>query len=372
MRTIGKSIGIRLCVVLVTAVSINGCHKAPHANDSLPYLAPRLRLAADQFLLTSERLRVEKADLGKRLKAELLAGRYREVEAILASLDKTDRGDPRYEFVYRDTLADVSSCAAPDESMERPLLDMEDEHPHSAWPHMLLADYYESMACNIRGGGWASEVGADQWSAVQNFDHRGYAEYQEAMAVDPNLFPVYEGLIRITNVIGNLNQITAIYEQSRQHLPGSYLLAADYMNALKPRWHGNYSLMYQFANVMRKHVNENPRFYDLGGYVFADRADMAYRDQDFDSALHLYYRALGYGDYPSWLEWAAESAIALHGYRTAYAYYRRYLVYKPQDSEARKRWRAFAQVCATMTPVCRGTEGFPWGDEVPAGAAAGR
>lgn len=344
---------------------LSGCQPAPSANDNSLPLSAQLHQAADRFLLKAEQLRVEKADLGTRLKSELSAGQYAGAETILTTLDRDDRADPRYEFVYRDALDAISSCDAPDESMERPLLGMEDVQPKSAWPHLLLGQYYESMACHARGTGWARDVNQDQWNAMGNFDRRAYSEYQEALAINPDLFPVYDGLLDIANGLGDLQQITAIYQQSRQHLPDSYLLAADYMNALEPRWHGAYGLMQQFAALMRKQVQSNPRFYDLGGYVFADRADWAYRNKDYAAALHLYYQALEYGDYPTWLKWAAESADGARAYPAAWVYYQRYLAYKPRDAEARKRWHEFDAFCRTpLTPACRSDRGFPWGNEM--------
>lgn len=365
MVTRSKSSWIAISAMLLMTAALSACQKAPRVNDSPPSLSPALRQAADRFLLKAEQLRSEKADIGRQLKAELSAGHYAAVEAALTSLDNIDRADPRYEFVYTDTLDAVGSCDAPDDSMERPLLGMQDAKPRSAWTHVLLAHYYAAMACNARGESWAKDVNGDQWSAMQNFDRRAYGEYWQAMAINPDLFPVYDGLMNIANGLGSLLQVTAIYKQSRLHLPASYLLAADYMNALKPRWHGDYSLMYQFANQMRPYVNKNPRFYDLGGYVAADQANVAYSAKDYASAYRLYSQALQYADYPTWLEWAAEAANGARQYRAAYVYYQRYLLYKPQDADAQKRWREFARYCAAPLPsVCRGQQGYPWAGEM--------
>jgi len=363
---------IAIGAVLLMAAALSACQKSQQAADSPPPLSPALRQAADRFLLRSEQLRIEKAGLGPSLKADLEAGRYAALEAALNALDQTDRADPRYEFVYRDALDAIVSCDSPDDSMERPLLAMQDAMPGSVWTHVLLAHYYEAMACNARGTGWARDVSPDQFNALQNFDRRAYIEYQQALSINPNLFPIYDELLEIANQLGSLQQITAIYKQSRLHLPNSYLLAADYMNALKPRWHGDYTLMYRFANEMRKHVDKNPRFYDLGGYVAADQANLAYNDKDYATAFRLYTQAIQYADYPSWLEWSAESARGINQYRVAYVYYQRYLLYKPQDADARKRWREFAPFCAPQPQLaCPGGQGFPWAGETFPGAGAG-
>lgn len=358
---------IAIGTLLLMASAISGCQKTPLADAGPPPLSPALRQAADRFLLKAEQLRVERADIGRTLKIELAAGRYDAVEATLTALDQLDRADPRYEFVYLDALDAIVACDSPDDSMQRPLLSMQEAKPQSAWPHVLLAHFYGAMACSARGTGWARDVGEDQLNTMKNFDRRAYAEYQEAMAIDPDLFPVYEGLLHIANGLGTLDEITAIYKQSRLHLPDSYLLASDYMTALKPRWHGDYSLMYRFANQMRKLVGKNPRFYDLGGYVAADQANLAYNDKDYAAAFKLYTQALGYGDFPSWLEWGAESARGINQFRVAYAYYQRYLLYKPQDVAARKRWGDFAPACVSPSAtLCHSDKGFPWAGEMPA------
>lgn len=349
---------------LLLLIMLTACQKAP-SSDAAPSLSPALREAADQYLFVAEHLRTETAGLGKVLAGDLAAGRYDHLEAALNDLDRTARNDPRYEFSYRDVLDAIASCNAPNDSVERPLLDLEEAKPHSPWPHVLLGHYYEAMACHARGTGWVRDVSEDQLRIMENFDRRAYAEYRAAMAINPNLFPVYDGLMIISNGLGSLDEVTAVYRQASQHLPRSYLLAADYMNALKPRWHGSYSLMYRFANEMRPLTAKNPRFYDLGGYVAADQADLAYRDRDFTDALRLYTQAIQYADYPSWLEWGAESAVGLRQYRIAYAYNKRYLLYKPQDADAQKRLRELAPFCTSPSPaVCRGDQGFPWAGEI--------
>lgn len=360
---------ITTIAALLLTTTLTACQKAT-SPDAGPPMSPALRETADQYLFVAEHLRIEKVGLGKVLAGDLAAGRYDDLEAALNDLDQTARNDPRYEFVYRDALDAIVSCNSPNDSVERPLLDLEEVKPHSPWPHVLLGHYYEAMACHARGTGWARDVSQDQLHTMENFDRRAYTEYREAMAINPNLFPVYDGLMIISNGLGSLDEITAVYKQASQHLPRSYLLAADYMNALKPRWHGNYSLMHRFANEMRPLTTRNPRFYDLGGYVAADQANLAYNDHDFTDALRLYSLAIQYADYPSWLEWGAESAVGLRQYRIAYAYYKRYLFYKPQDADAQKRLRELAPFCTSPSPlVCRGDQGFPWAGEVLPNAA---
>ncbi len=345
---------------LLVAAGIAGCQQA---SEPPPPPSPALRLAADRFLFTAEHLRIGKAALGDSLHQDLASARYDAAITLLSKLDQTTRKDPRYEFVYRDTLDAIGNCDAVDESLEYRLQQMQEAKPHSAWPHVLLGHYYDAMACKARGTGWARNVDQDQWSTMVNFDRRAAAEYREAMAINPNLFPVYDGLMGIINREDTLSQITVLYQQSHKYLPDSYLMAADYMNALRPRWHGSYALMNRFAREMRKSVNGNPRFYDLAGYVAADQANLAYNDRNFTEAFQLYTHALAYGDYPSWLEWGGESARGINRYRAAYAYYQRYLIYKPQNADAQKRWREFAFACkSTEIPQCR-DQGYPWAAE---------
>ena len=351
--------------VVFTGVLLGACRQENrHVADTPPPPSHALRLAADRFLFKSEHLLAKSTGLAKQLEHDLKAKHYDALEKTLARLDRTARSDQHYEFLYRATLDAITSCDNPHALLERRLLDYEYAEPKSEWAHLLLGEYYDSMACHARGYEWAKDVTTEQWRAMANFGHRAYAEYTQALSINPHLFPAYEGLIGIGDDVGSLRTITAVYEQSRTYLPTNYLLAADYMVALEPRWHGSYRLMYQFARRMRAHVDENPLFYILGGYAYADKASMAYSADDYRNTLKFYYEALQYGDYPRWLRSAGEAAIDGRNYRVAYAYYSRYVLYRPQDLDALERLKELTPYCnPALHPECLMPPRAPWTGE---------
>lgn len=357
---------------LLAALALAGCHraqdaaraKAQTAAAAPPPASRTLRAAADRFLYRSERLRIARADIGRRLKADLAAGRYDAAAHALADLNRSDAADPRYEYVYRETLAALASCDAPDRPIERALLDFAAARPQSAWPHLLLGHYYFAMVCRARGQGWAQDVSGADWRSMANFARRAAAELDQALAIDPRIFPAYEDLIFLSDDLGSLRTTTSIYLRSRKYLPASFLLAADYMVALEPRWGGSYPAMYRFARAMRSHLKENPRFYMLSGWAYGDKALTYNLEREPSRALRYYYRALQYGDYTRWLKDAGRIADAGHNYRVAYAYYRRYLLYKPDDAAAGKALKELTPHCdPARHPECSHPPGAPWAGE---------
>ena len=356
----------RLIIIVSTgalALMIAGCGQSHgnarrHAADQhTRYTPPRpsatAQLAADRYLYQSEQLRLRNSGIETALKNDIAARRYSAANKIMKNINRESRVDPRYELLYVATLKAVTTCGHTHRAIERALLDYESARPKSPWPHLLLGRYYEAEACHARGEGWAKNVKQSQWKAMINFDRQAVAEYMAALKIDNKLFPAYDGLMRIMMDFGNLNQIKAIYEHSRKYLPKSYILAAIYMNALEPRWGGSYRLMRQFADQMQEHLNENPRFYNLRGAARADKANFAYDNNRYGQSLQGYMTAMHFGDNPDWLYVAGYDAANTGQSRFALTYFRRYLVYKPEDAGVRKTMAKILKDCKSH-PVARG------------------
>lgn len=118
------------------------------------------------------------------------------------------------------------------------------------------------------------------------------------------------------------------------------------MNALEPRWQGNYKLMYDFAKSMQKHLDQNPRFYNLLGAVYADKADMAYLNHKYLHSAEEYTIALIYGDNTDWLSSAGYAASHAGLYHVAYLYFARYMFYEETDPDVRKVMVSIKDFCA--------------------------
>lgn len=293
------------------------------------------------------------------LKNALSARHYAVIDKIMAKLDHESQVDPRYESLYVAILTSVTTCKKLSGAIQRSLLDYESSEPKSPWAHLLLGRYYDASACHARGEGWAKDVKKSQWKAMYNFDRQAVAEYLDALRINDRLFPAYDGLMRILMDIGNLHEITSIYKRSRKFLPKSDILAEIYMNALKPRWHGNYRLMRQFANSMQQHLDQNPRFYNLRGAVDADKANLAYLNHQDGYALTEYTIALLYGDNPDWLKTAGYAAADTGMYRIASTYLGRYLFYKPQDLNIKKLLGKLKHDCASQPTTASCQEKLP-------------
>lgn len=310
-----------------------------------PAQSASARLAADRYLYKSEQLRINDSGIQKNLKMDIMSKNYAGADKTMEKLDQESRSDPRYESLYVDTLNSITSCDNPDRPIEHALLDYKSSRPKSPWPHILLGRYYYSEGCHARGYDYAYKVKQNQWAALQNFDRRAYSEYLDALEIDKKLFPAYDGIMNILMNLGRLRQITAVYKRSRKFLPKSYILATIYMNALEPRWQGSYKLMHDFANSMQKHLAQNPRFYNLLGAIFADKASIFYLHHKHLKAAEEYTIALIYGDNTDWLSSAGYSAQRAGVLSVAYVYYDRYMFYKKSDSGIQENMNQIKRFC---------------------------
>ena len=109
------------------------------------------------------------------------------------------------------------------------------------------------------------------------------------------------------------------------------MVADKYESALDPRWYGDYDQMDRQAKSKLTALDQNPRFWTLQGYAAAGRGCISCNDFDWEASLSSYRDALRYGDETGWLGHAGDSAMHLHRYGLAHAYYAREVAYKPGD-----------------------------------------
>ena len=131
---------------------------------------------------------------------------------------------------------------------------------------------------------------------------------------------------------------------------------------MSPRWLGSYEQMDAFAKSMLAYVDKNPRYWELQGYVEAEKGDVAYRDNDMKTALQHYKAALAFGDVWRWLVFAGESARMQWLNGDALAYYMRDARYEKPMSEQHKRvMDNIVDNCKVIPKTCTmDPKSFPW------------
>jgi len=345
------------CLTLGIIASLLGACGSMHPNASLSR-----RAQADQLHFQSAQKKLAYIQQGRaqQLIKELQARDYTVLEADLSRVDADFRKDPANELGYSAVIYGFVGCGT--KAQEPELLEWTTTRPDSAWSHLSLGIYYDGMACSVRGEDWASNTSDQQFAQMDEYLAKARPELERAQRLDPKLAPAYWDMIIVSKMQGNLDAATAALNQSLKNAPASYLAATDYMDALSPRWLGSYEQMDAFAESMLAYLDKNPRYWELQGYVEAEKGDVAYRDNDMKTALEHYRAALAFGDVWSWLKFAGESARAQWVDGDALGYYMRVARYeKPMIEEDKKVLDNIVDNCKVLPKACvMDPKKFPW------------
>ena len=290
------------------------------------------RAAADQILFRSEHLVGATAENAFLLQAELQQRKYRLLESQLDAAQARYLSDPNFEFVMEGTAAFADGYSSGVRSVSKAFIDAwVAARPHSPWAHYSEGLRWSDKAWTDRGDGWASTITDEQWSKVRGDEVHARKELREALRIDPKLMMAWFTLMNVDRVDpdSSFRDVTRDYRDSTVQLPGSLVLAEEYMIALEPRWGGSTEMMAEFATSKLSDLDKNPRFWGLQGDAAADEGCIDCVSGKWEDALKHYGAALAFEDRPSWLAKAGEAAIHLRRFGLAHEYYARAHRYKP-------------------------------------------
>lgn len=174
-------------------------------------------------------------------------------------------------------------------------------------PCLARAHYYVRMAWESRGQDYASETSKEQFAKMRFFFEKALKDLAASIAIDPNLLPAYLALMEIHKAQGERAANVALYLSAKARFPGSFLLYDTMIRASLPRWGGSYSEMEKIAMDGYVHVHDNPGLYCLFGEIYVDQAWNFRKDKNYDEAIALCTKAIGYGDHFRFFQERAQS-----------------------------------------------------------------
>ncbi len=122
--------------------------------------------------------------------------------------------------------------------------------PHSATPHLVLADFYVNYAWYARGSGWANQVKEWQWKQFRDRLYLSADQLQQALAFGPPS-PEWFSIAQVS-ILGAGDGTDANLFNSVTRLANSFY--PDYVTAytnkvyyLQPRWYGKDQQWVEYA-----------------------------------------------------------------------------------------------------------------------------
>ncbi len=263
------------------------------------------------------------------LRGMLEKGQYKQLNAFLQTCQDQMVKDIRQEYKVYDAY---EALALADAAQEAKLSRWVTATPKNYQPYLARANYYHNMAWESRGSAWAADTSAKQFSGMESYFALEQADLGIVLKLYPRAFLAYDLQIGMYMALSQDKQRDAAAQTCLKLYPYSFLIRADYIHSLKPRWGGNYAKMAKVE--AQAYVKANPRLALLEGYVAADRANLAKNNNRHDTAVTLYKQALALGDFWLWYYELATAYYKMGRDQEAMASVNRALALRPLASRA--------------------------------------
>lgn len=261
----------------------------------------------------------------------LVAGSFDALETLLAAYDDSAARDYRLELRLFDAYGAFASCVPP----LAPLLDQwVQQRPSSGAALLARANFLLACGWRARGGAYAKDTPDQQLALMGQLFRAALNDLGQAQTLAPNSLVGYDDLMNIARVKGDVALSRRYLEQGLKVQPYSFVLRAEYMSVLLPRWGGSYEAMDDFVAESAPYAAMNPRIRTLQGFADWDRARLLLDSNANVQAEQEFQQALRYGDLPRFLFERGRFFGRTGRYRDALADLNSALTHNPQQHDA--------------------------------------
>ncbi|MEZ5568889.1 MAG: hypothetical protein R3E54_11205 [Halioglobus sp.] len=167
-------------------------------------------------------------------------------------------------------------------------------------PYAARAEYLVGEGWRARGAELAFKTPQEQFKAMRKALSRAEQDLRKTIALKPAFSGSYYNYLELArNGVGELSE-REIIDQALLQSPGSYYLRYRYMGTLEPKWGGSFAQMRRFALESQAQRKDDPRVYQLLGYEYQLRAELAMRDGNYEACVQFHDKAFEYGDLDLW------------------------------------------------------------------------
>jgi tetratricopeptide (TPR) repeat protein len=239
----------------------------------------------------------------RRLREQLGAGKFSEVEGALAVYRQQWEHDPRRELDLWNALVGLSRDPA--------LLPRLDEwvrsSPDSYAAVLVRGLHYVHWSGALRGKHWTSETTKGQFERMEQKLVLATRDLEAALQRDPRAIVATTGLIWVAQFRGDLERADRALAIALAIDPANYATRRHWLIAMTPRWGGSYDRMDRLIGEAQSHAAKNPLLLMLRNEKDHDQGRELQRNEKYDEAVEAFTRGLEWGPYPPSLRRRAES-----------------------------------------------------------------
>lgn len=195
------------------------------------------------------------------LKTELTQGQYNKVTKRLEDLQqKYERRHDQEDYIVKaisKLMPRDEDSGTEDPEFTALLKDWEHNGAHSYVPYLVQCDYFNRVAWDRRGGGWASETSAQQFAEMRHFMEMSDKKCEFALTMNPRLSLAYANLISNALARSMRDRISSLLRRARKNLKASYWVDLAFLRSLQPKWGGSIRQMEAFVNEATSGRNDD-------------------------------------------------------------------------------------------------------------------
>jgi len=237
---------------------------------------------------------------------------YLEEENVYEAFEVFSSADPFYEVILNSWVNQLG---------------------HTYPPYVARAKYYIACGWNARGHKFASQTTEEQFEEMKRSFALALDDMKSALLINPKLDICYDMMITIGMTISDdLLKKNALAEALKNN-PYGYKVRSSYLHTLTPRWGGSYKEMEEFVEESEKYAANNPKLKSLRGQIFADKANIFWREDNYEQAILHYTNAIQYREYAPYYAERGDCYYTQHDYRRALNDYESALDLKPNSPD---------------------------------------
>lgn len=276
------------------------------------------------------------SDLVSLLQEERIEELATRVDRMQKAVEKDVRCDRFIDWPLQSLAKAVKTAGDRQSELMGILSRWTESEPDSYIPWMLRGRAYEDLGYQARGTGLSSDTSDEQWEGMRKNFASATGDFDRTLALNPRAIGAYFGLLEIARANGSKEEAVRLLDDALAVDLSSYRLFKYYMDAVDPRWGGDFDLIQIGIERARPYIPNNPTLRIMLGHPHHVRALQAKRNERHEEAAESWLKALQYAKYYEWHKQRGQALQANRDFESSIKEFDNVLAQEPQMSTV---WR---------------------------------
>ena len=161
-------------------------------------------------------------------------------------------------------------------------------YPQSYAAHQARADYYLGLALNARGTKYISKTSQQDINEMERYLGLAMEDDKSALTLASKPLLTYDNMLTLSVEGGSKKSSRQILDLADRIDPKNFIVRANYMDSLQPKWGGSFNEMKKFLEEVRKAGTSINVITHLEGQIFMALGDVC---DNCDGLVHDYTEA---------------------------------------------------------------------------------